>query len=530
MEKININNLSDDLFIKISESGNFKEDYPVQNQVPLLKPYKVVVADDDEEVHHVTDMILKGFLFEDHPLQIIHTYSAAQTIELFQTTKDIAVLFLDVIMEKGLSGLDVVGKIRKEMNNYSTRIILRTGQPGEAPEEEVVRLYDLNDYRLKTELTANRLKTILFSSLRNYRDIKNLEKHKSGLEKIIQTTSKLFENKTIKDFLTSILEELSNLQNDSPEMIYVHGTAPVLNNSFVTVKDRQKNLIAAATGKFESYIGQEVENIPALMHLSKWMNDNEENTVIHKLEEGFIIESRGKSQLHNFIYIEGRWEAFDIELIRLFLSNFSVALDNFLLNSMLISTQNDMVIALGDTLERHFEETGSHVKRITEMMYQFSICYGLSLAESEMVKVASSMHDLGKIAIPDAILKKPGKLTTEEFDIVKTHSMHGYNILCKSDVPIMKIAAEIALYHHERYDGNGYPKNLFAKSIPLYARMMAIVDVFDAITHKRIYKEAFPKEEALTYLKESKGTHFDSELVDLFIDNLEQVLIDTGDI
>jgi response regulator RpfG family c-di-GMP phosphodiesterase len=530
MAKINVNNISDELFSKTPETGSFKEDRPVQNQTSLLRPYKIVVADDDEEIHHVTDMILKGFLFEGHPLEIIDTYTAAQTIDVFRTTQNIAILFLDVVMEKDCSGLDVVKKIRNDMDNYSTRIILRTGQPGEAPEEEVIREYDLNDYRLKTELTASRLKTTLFSSLRNYRDIQSLEKHKSGLEKIIRTTSKLFENKTIKDFLTSILEELSNFHKDSPEMLYVHGAQPDLSEGFVTIEEKKRNLIVAATGKFESYIGQEVEVIPELMHLKHWMRDNEEEKIIHKLEEGFIIESRGNSQLHNFIYIEGNWEAFDIELIQLFLSNFSVALDNFLLSNMLNSTQKDMVIALGETLECHFEETGSHVKRISEMMYQFALSNGVSPAESELVKIASSMHDLGKIAIPDAILKKPGRLTPEEFDIIKTHSMHGYNILSKSDVPFLKMAAEIALNHHERYDGTGYPNHLAEQNIPLYARMMAIVDVFDAMTHKRIYKDALCAEEAMKYLKESKGTHFDPELVDLFADNLEQIITDTRDI
>jgi HD-GYP domain-containing protein (c-di-GMP phosphodiesterase class II) len=108
--------------------------------------------------------------------------------------------------------------------------------------------------------------------------------------------------------------------------------------------------------------------------------------------------------------------------------------------------------------------------------------------------------------------------------------MHGYNILSKSDVPFLKMAAEIALNHHERYDGTGYPNHLAEQNIPLYARMMAIVDVFDAMTHKRIYKDALCAEEAMKYLKESKGTHFDPELVDLFADNLEQILTDTRDI
>ena len=185
-----------------------------------------------------------------------------------------------------------------------------------------------------------------------------------------------------------------------------------------------------------------------------------------------------------------------------------------------------MIIALGDTLESHFKETGNHVKRISEMMYRFCMLNGGTLPESEMLKSASSMHDLGKIAIPDAILKKPGKLTEEEFEIIKSHTVHGYNILSKSNVHILKVAAEIAFYHHEKFDGSGYPNRRKGEEIPLYARMMAIVDVFDAMTHKRVYKDAYSIEDTLDYIVRNKGTHFDPALVDLFVENLDKIIYD----
>ena len=522
MTNLNLSKMKDDLF---SEQGQKKKrEISNASYSYLHKPYKIVIADDDEEVHHVTKLIFRGFLFEGHPLEIIDTYSAAQTVEIFQTTSDIAVLFLDVVMEKHFSGLDVVKTVRENLSNSSVRIVLRTGQPGEAPEEEVIRDYDINDYRIKTELTANRLKTTLYSALRSFRDIQSLEKHKAGLEKIIKTTSTLFENNSLKDFLTSMLEELSNFQHDNPEMLYVRGESNEINHGFVTVGERKKNLIVAATGKYENYIGMDIEAIPELAHLTHWIKDNNGEKIIHRLKEGFIIESRGKSQLNNFIFIDGNWESFDFELIQLFLSNFSVALDNFILSNLLNSTQRDVLYALGETVECHFEETGNHVKRISEMMYHFALHKGLPLSECEMVKIASSMHDLGKIAIPDAILKKPGNLSKEEFDIIKTHSVHGYSILSKSKVPLLSLAAEIALHHHERYDGTGYPSQLAGKNISLNARMMAIVDVFDAMTHRRVYKDAIDIDHALLYLNDNKGKHFDPELVDLFIENLDSIL------
>lgn len=519
MTKVDINLMNNDLFEDTSAEAEQKKSKTKYNSA-----YKIVIADDDEEVHRVTSMILKGFLFEDHPLEIIDTYSGAETVEVFRVIPDIAILFLDVVMEKDYSGLDVVRKIRNELGNHSTRIVLRTGQPGEAPEEEVIRDYDINDYRLKTELTASRLKTTLYSTLRNYRDIKSIEKHRGGLEKIIKTTSRLFENNTLKDFLISMLEELSNFQQDNPEMLYIRGNRQELTHGLVTISKHKNHTIVAATGKYEALIGRDIDQIPELVHLSQWLDSKKENQFIYKLENGFIIEGHGKSQLNNFIYIEGVDEEYDFDLIQLFLSNFAVALDNFILSNLLYSTQKDIVIALGETIESHFEEVGTHVKRISEMMYRFARCRDLPLPECEMLKIASSLHDLGKIAIPDAILKKPGKLTPEEFEVIKTHTIHGYRIISKSNASFLQAAAEIALNHHEKYDGSGYPSQKSETAIPIYARMMSIVDVFDAMTHKRIYKDAYPREEALDYLMENKGSHFDPALVDIFIEHLEEIL------
>lgn len=520
MSGIDLNKISDELFLSNAKGA----ESPGTAAKKRSKPYKVVVADDDEEVHQVTEMIFKGFTFEGDSLEIINTYTAADTIEVFRNQSDIAILFLDVVMEKDYSGLDVIKVIRNELENDSVRIILRTGQPGEAPEEEVVRDYDLNDYRLKTELTANRLKTTLYSALRSYRDIKILQKHKSGLEKIIKTTSNLFENNTLRDFTTSMLEELSNFQLESPEMLYVHETP----EGIVSIEDsnRNRNLIVAATGKFEHMIGMEIEDFPEMAHLKEWAEKEKKEDFIHRINEGVIIENKGRSNLNNFIYVDGVSDNFDFDLLKLFLSNFSVALDNFILNNMLNSTQQDMIIALGDTLESHFEETGNHVGRISEMMYRFCRLNKGEIPEAEMLRSASSMHDLGKIAIPDAILKKPGRLTEEEFEIIKSHTVYGYNILSKSNVHILKIAADIAYFHHEKFDGSGYPTQIAGEEIPLYARMMAIVDVFDAMTHKRVYKDAYSIDETLEYIRSNSGKHFDPQLVDLFIRNLSDIIYD----
>lgn len=491
----------------------------------LLGYYKVIIADDDKEIHNVTRMILRNFEFDGRGLILIDAYSGEETKQLLKENPDTALIFLDVVMEHNHSGLEVVEYLRNELHNEMTRIVLRTGQPGEAPEERVIRDYDINDYRIKTELTVSRLNTTIYSALRNYRDLMKIERNRRGLERIIETSANLFQHNHLNEFLTSILQQMSSFKMDNGDMVFLHG--PDMNGSGVITMEHESKqpVVVAATGKYASYIGSMITEIPELKNLVEELEKSELSANrVNVLENGFVIQSKTLSGPNNYIYIEGNRDQFDFDLIEIFLSNYSIALENYILNNMITSTQKEIIITLGEVVEHHFDDTGGHVRRISEMMYRFSLHNNFSYSESELIKVASTMHDVGKIAIADSVLKKRGKLSTEEFKLVQDHSMMGYKILSKSELEIMKIAAEIALYHHEKYDGSGYPMGAKGQDIPIRARMMAIIDVFDALTHERVYKEASSREEGIRYLVESKGTHFDPKMVDIFLENIDDIL------
>ena len=486
--------------------------------------YKIVIADDDEEVHTITKMMLRDFELQGRTLEFIDTYSGEETKKALGENNDIAVLLLDVVMEQKDSGLRVIEYLREELNNQMTRIVLRTGQPGEAPEEEVIKNYDINDYRLKTEMTFKRLYTTVYTALRGYRDLKQIDNHRKGLEKIIKASSRLFEHNTLNEFLTSILSNLSSFYVDSPEMIYIRQSN--INNGFVTMEKENEHVVVAATGKYEKYIGEKVEAIEELVSIfSKTKEKSPVDEKIEFLERGFIINNSSKDQWNNFIYIEGKKESYDFELINLFLATYSVALDNYILNNMISTTQKEIIITLSEVVESHFDDTAGHVRRLSEMMYKFGVVLNFSYAECELLKVASTMHDIGKIGIPDNILKKKGRLTDEEFEQIKQHPMIGSKILGKSDLELLKMSAELALNHHEKYDGSGYPKGLVGQDIPLSSRMLAIVDVFDAMSHKRVYKDAASREEVIKYIIMGKGMHFDPKLVDTFLENIEEIVM-----
>ena len=193
-------------------------------------------------------------------------------------------------------------------------------------------------------------------------------------------------------------------------------------------------------------------------------------------------------------------------------------------NEEIIETQKEMIHTLGQIIETRSKEAAKHVIRVAEYSNLIGLKYGLSQEEAMLFKIAAPMHDIGKIGIPDRILNKPGALTKNEFDCVKTHTTIGYDILKKSNYKIMKMAAIIALNHHERWDGSGYPAGISGKNINIYSRILSISDVFDATSHKRCYKEAWTLKGVKNYLLEQRGMMFDPELIDLFIENWEEIL------
>jgi len=186
------------------------------------------------------------------------------------------------------------------------------------------------------------------------------------------------------------------------------------------------------------------------------------------------------------------------------------------------ATQREVVFTMGAIGETRSKETGNHVKRVAQYCYVFAINYGLSETEANLLREASPMHDIGKVGIPDSILNKPGKLDAEEWEIMKTHAEIGYDMLKFSKRPILQAAASVALSHHEKFDGSGYPKGLVGQDIPIYGRILAICDVFDALGSDRCYKSAWNDKDIWTLIREQSGKHFDPELVDIFFKNIDQ--------
>jgi putative two-component system response regulator len=186
------------------------------------------------------------------------------------------------------------------------------------------------------------------------------------------------------------------------------------------------------------------------------------------------------------------------------------------------ATQEEITLRLVAAAEHRDEETGAHVKRIGLYASVIVAELGWRGRALEDIRLAAPMHDIGKIGVPDAVLRKPGKLTAEEFEIIKTHTVIGSQILADANSPLLRMAGEIALSHHEKWDGGGYPQGLAGESIPLSARTVAVADVYDAMTHDRVYRPAIPEAQTLDIMKAGRGRHFDPVVLDAFIETLQQ--------
>jgi len=187
------------------------------------------------------------------------------------------------------------------------------------------------------------------------------------------------------------------------------------------------------------------------------------------------------------------------------------------------TSYRDAIAMLGEAGHYNDSDTGLHIWRMAEYSRCLARALGWDEDAAALLELAAPMHDTGKIGIPDSILKKPGPLNAEEWQVMKTHPVIGHQILSKSKAPLFRLAAEVALYHHERWDGNGYPEGLAGEAIPQSARIVAVADVFDALTMKRPYKEAWPMDRVIQTLRELSGSHLDARMVSIFLGIMPEV-------
>lgn len=244
-------------------------------------------------------------------------------------------------------------------------------------------------------------------------------------------------------------------------------------------------------------------------------------TVPFRNNDGEII---GAYQAINKLTEIGYFTTRDLELLSLAASYAGKSLESVMLHQEIIDTQREIISAMGEIGEIRSKETGNHVKRVAEYSYVLALGYGLDIDQADLLRTISPMHDIGKVAIPDAVLNKPGKLTDEEFEIIKSHTKIGHHLLRGSKRELLRTASIVAEQHHEKWDGSGYPEGKKGEEIHIFGRITAVADVFDALSAERVYKAAWPLDKIENLFREERGRHFDPAVVDVFFAELPKLL------
>lgn len=492
-----------------------------KESLDIIDSWKIIVADDEEEVHTVTKMVLKDVLFNSKNIKLLHAFSGEETKKLINENPDTAIILLDIVMENDDAGLDVIKYIRDDIKNEFVRIVIRTGQPGQAPEKDVIVNYDINDYKEKAELTSQKLFSTVIASLRSFDNFITIDNNRKGLKKIIESSNLLFNLEKKDEFSDLILSQLASLITLGNQIKFENISGFIAGTGF-----DGKYRIISGLGSYKKMFSNKKYYSPLPKDLSIINKIEKIDKFIHfenNWGSCFIID---KSGMKKIIYLEkkGVFTESTKYLLEILGSNIIRAYNNIILTDDIEKTQKEIFYTLGEVVETRSKETGFHVKRVAEYSKLIAEKYGLGEEEVELLKQASPLHDVGKVGIPDHILNKEGKLTREEFEIIKTHTTIGNYLFKRSRRKILQTAAIIALQHHERFNGEGYPQGLYRDNIHIYGRITCLADIFDAIGSDRIYKKAWHIEKALNYIKEQRGVIFDPDLVDIFFNNIDEIL------
>lgn len=484
--------------------------------------WKLLIVDDEPEVHSVTRLALADLRFQGRPLTFLSAHSGDEARRMIVEHPDTAIVLLDVVMETDDAGLQVARFIRGKAANPFCRIILRTGQPGQAPERQVILDYDINDYKAKTELTATKLFTAIISALRAYRDIMALERNRQGLEKIIRAAGDLFTTHALEPFIKGLLQQLASVVGGNEEALYV--TSLVAGDEVGSTLDHLT--VLAGGGDYRETEGRPLTQVLTAQQLADAQRAITEQGIVYGSDYvmAWCPSHNNSGSLLLLSGIDEPLSQTEQSLVELFAKNVQMAWDNLQLNRELVQTQKELVMRLAEAVESRSREVGQHVKRVAEYSRMLASAAGLSVEEAELLKLASPLHDLGKIAIPDAVLLKAGILDPAERKVMEEHVQIGHDLLADSSRPILRAGSIVAREHHERWDGSGYPDAKSGEMIHIFGRITAIADVFDALLSSRVYKDAWTVEQTVEYINSQAGKQFDPQLVEIFNANLDKLL------
>lgn len=487
--------------------------------------WDVLVVDDEPSVQEVTELALSRLTCEGLPICLHFASSVEEAINLLHRIPNISVVLLDVIMEGDLSGLDLVNYVRKTLNNHHIRFIIRTGQAGISSEIQVIQNYDIQGYWNKVDLTVKQLRNVVIAAIRNYTSLLRIERRRE-ISDFILKQSRLLQDESLDERM--FVELMSNsLISLFQHTSFATPQEAALGQGFFSLALIKSYALEARTmivaahgvcdqswlGPLESFPRKESrEEILEMMALNEPIAMTENDAHLR-----LLIRFSAKGLLETALFVEGAANSIDPSHLMTMATHAQTIFKNMSSYWLTRRSYTESALRLAGIVEARMSgPSDSYLIRIYAQVRLMALMAGCTEREAELFAHGASLHDIGKIKLPDAILMKPTALTSAEWEVIKTHPLIGYELLSDPSHQDLQSGATIALEHHERWDGQGYPNGKRGLDISLGARITAIVSVHDRLLNDRPYRSAWERDKVIAYIKDSAGSLFDPDLIAKF--------------
>lgn len=485
------------------------------------KPWKILIADDDSDVHTTTRMALRGTQFRGRTLEFIDAFSGTETLKAMQENPDIALVFLDIIMETDDAGLLAARSMREQGFNL-VRIIFRTGFPGHAPERKVILDYDIHDYKEKTGLSVQKLLTAVISALRSYDDMAALENHRRGLLNVLESVS-WFDFNAVQRYVSGMLVEFSNLiKFHSDHIIMItRPSANTLAEPMVLVSNGDQRSIAELI---------ETKDLSAAG--SMLIRDSFEAGCGLTTSAGATLFLRSHGV--DLLAYSADKEVFSLTdevLLEVFFIKVCQAISNHRTFAEVVSDRNTIFRGLAIHADRWNASAADELDSLARLTTALAKRLHTTLSFPDEIDdcflrdigVAAMLHDVGNQTLPVELLNMATSYQDDERLLMQTHVVAGIKALdmfqsAESNPGALNLAREIVACHHERFDGTGYPGWFREEAIPLAARLVAVADAYVAMTARRPHRPAKSHAQARTEIRAEAGKQFDPRIVQAFLD------------
>jgi response regulator RpfG family c-di-GMP phosphodiesterase len=482
-----------------SELFLFDDDDDIESLSSEPSPWKVLIVDDDSEMHTVTKLVLNNFSYQQRKLSFIDAYNAAEAFELLRQHADVAIALVDVVMESDDAGLKLIDDIRERLNNHDIRLILRTGQPGLAPIREVIRRYDVSDYKNKTELSDVNLDTLMCASLRAYQEISELHLQQNNLRAAIHSSSVVANCHDEQHLASSVYQEITKqLTKQLPHQ--------ALNGFALALCHRQLRVLHSQGTLAELQDCRQLEDFPQLIQamLRQALEQRE-----HVHQQGKSVFYLANGQLHPLLfYVEGWQEnqAPQFEPLELYIQATAIRMENRLLQRQLAYGQLQLLDMVYQAIQQP-PASDEHLHIVQQQTQQLAVQAGLSSEEAEQLSQVAAFYDLSQLGLPDVVLNC-SLLSAERWKCIAEHYALPEHLKSSAVQQQINNALIVAYQYRENWDGSGLPLGLAGDTIHLYARIVALAVFYAEHAHQANFTQQ---------LQQATGQRIDPQLATFLV-------------